>query len=46
MKKVIKEETEDSSNKPKEIKKCPDCKGEVINKNGELYCKKCGLVID
>lgn len=26
---------------------CPDCKSEDLEyENGELYCKKCGLVID
>lgn len=25
---------------------CPDCGAEVIYESGELYCKKCGLVID
>ncbi len=28
------------------IKKCPDCGGEVVYEDGEMYCKKCGLVID
>jgi len=32
--------------KPEDVKKCPDCGGEIINKNGEKYCKKCGLVIE
>lgn len=29
-----------------EVKKCPDCGGELTRENGELYCKKCGLVVD
>lgn len=37
---------ETSEEKPGEIKKCPDCGGEIVNANGEKYCKKCGLVID
>jgi len=40
--KIMKKE----SKKPKEIKKCPDCGGDVVNENGERYCKKCGLIID
>jgi len=29
------------------IKKCTDCGSEdVAFENGELYCKKCGLVLD
>lgn len=28
-------------------KVCPDCKAEeIVYDNGELYCRKCGLVID
>jgi ribosomal protein S27AE len=34
------------SKKPKEIKKCPDCGGDVVNEEGEKYCKKCGLVVE
>jgi len=32
--------------KIQDTKKCPDCSGEVVNANGEKYCKKCGLVIE
>jgi len=29
------------------VRKCPDCGSEDIDYvKGELYCKKCGLVID
>ena len=27
-------------------KKCPECGGELVFEDGELSCKKCGLVID
>jgi len=42
----IMEEPKQKHEKPGEIKKCPDCGGEIVNENGERYCKKCGLVID
>ncbi len=29
------------------VRLCPDCKNEEIeHRNGEFFCKKCGLVID
>lgn len=28
-------------------KKCPECGSEeIIRKSGEVYCKKCGFVLD
>lgn len=28
-------------------KKCPECGSkDLVKKDGEIYCKKCGLVID
>lgn len=28
-------------------RQCPDCKNiEIEHRNGEFFCKKCGLVID
>lgn len=32
--------------KPEDVKKCPDCGGEILNENREKYCKKCGLILD
>ena len=30
-----------------ELKKCPECGSDnIAKKQGELYCKKCGFVID
>ena len=29
------------------VRKCTDCGSEdIVYENGELYCKKCGLVLD
>lgn len=25
---------------------CPECKGELVDDNEDVYCKKCGLVIE
>jgi len=37
----------DNSQKGKKITKCPDCgSDELAIRSGELYCKKCGLVIE
>ena len=26
--------------------KCPECKGVLVERNNEIYCPKCGLVIE
>lgn len=26
--------------------RCPECNGTLIERNDEIYCEKCGLVID
>jgi transcription initiation factor TFIIIB Brf1 subunit/transcription initiation factor TFIIB len=28
------------------IKKCPECKGELIRDKFDVVCRKCGLVVD
>ena len=29
------------------VRKCPDCGSrDIDNQNGEVFCKKCGLVLD
>ncbi len=27
-------------------KKCPECKGEIVDDGEDIYCKKCGLVME
>ncbi len=39
------EETEKQPPKVDE-KRCPECGNELIKRGGEVYCPKCGLVID
>ncbi len=37
----------DSIKKEDAPKKCPDCGSvDLDNRGGEIFCKKCGLVID
>lgn len=43
---MSKEKTVDGLSAEERVKKCPDCGGEVDLEDGELFCKKCGLVID
>jgi len=28
------------------ITNCPECNGEIIKDDEDIYCKKCGLVIE
>ncbi|MBI4918702.1 hypothetical protein HY837_02140 [archaeon] len=33
-------------NLPEKPKKCPECKGEIVDDGDDSYCKKCGLVVE
>lgn len=41
-------EKENKKEEKEYIKKCPECKNDLITdyRNGEIYCKKCGFVIE
>lgn len=33
--------------KGEDVKRCPECgNGDLVREQGELYCKKCGFVIE
>ena len=43
---MVKSMEKEKHKEQKEIKKCPDCNGDIVHGPNENYCKKCGLVID
>lgn len=40
------EKSLDSVKHEDSARKCPDCGADLNYKNGELFCKKCGLVVE